>query len=68
VPRLNGKPTGKAKALLKRAHCRLGKVNRRHARERKGTIIAQSPGAGHVLAAGSTVSVIQSLGPKRTRP
>jgi hypothetical protein len=67
VPGLKGKPEGKAAALLNQAHCRLGKVTSRHANARKGTIIAQSPGDGRVLVAGSRVAVTKSLGPTSKR-
>jgi hypothetical protein len=63
VPRLAGKPIGRAAGLLGAAHCRLGRVTSRHANARKGTIIAQSPGGGRVLSAGSRVAVTKSLGP-----
>jgi hypothetical protein len=68
VPRLTGKTIGKTSAVLRSAHCRLGKVRSRNSQTRKGTIIAQSPGPRHVLAAGSKVNVTASLGPKRKRP
>ena len=55
VPKLKGKTLKKARKLLKKAHCRLGKVKGRkgkHARIRK-----QQPKPGTVLNAGSKVRV-----------
>ncbi len=59
VPRLVGERLGHARAALRRAHCRLGRVRHRHiSHGRGGRIIAQSPRHGRRFAAGHRVGVV----------
>lgn len=58
VPRLKGKTLTRAKALLKAAHCALGKVTRpRHRTHHKLLVSKQSPAAGRKLSSGARVAV-----------
>jgi subtilisin family serine protease len=54
VPKLRGKTIAQARRALARAHCSLGRVQRRG----KGPIVAQSPRAGRRLAPGARIRVI----------
>ena len=59
VPRLLGKTLHAARASLKAAHCRLGRVTRRRARHaRRGRVIAQSPPAGSHRTEGAKVKAV----------
>lgn len=59
VPRLLGKTLRTARASLKTAHCRLGRVTRRPARHaRRGRVIAQSPQARSHRRRGAKVKVV----------
>jgi hypothetical protein len=52
-----------ARALLARAHCRVGAIRRgRSGLYRRGKVSAQRPGFGRVLAAGAKVNLVVSLG------
>lgn len=63
VPRLVRKTIGAARALLARAHCRLGTISRAYsARIAKGRIVRQRPAAGTRLANGARVAVVVSRG------
>src|SRR4051795_8426130 len=62
VPKLIGLTLKKAKAKLKKAHCRLGKVTKRKSRKHKGHVIAQKPKPKTKRAAGSKVRVVLSRG------
>jgi hypothetical protein len=65
VPKLKGRKLKKAKAALKKAGCKLGKVKRRAKRKKKaGTVIRQSKKPGTVLPAGSKVNVTVAKKPK----
>ena len=55
VPKLKGKTLRKARKALKRADCRLGKVEPQG--QTTGHVDTQSPKAGKVLAPGSKVQV-----------
>jgi hypothetical protein len=58
VPKLRGKSLARAKVLLKRAHCRLGKVSRKASSKVKpGRVIKSRFKAGSRHAAGSRVRV-----------
>jgi beta-lactam-binding protein with PASTA domain len=53
-----GKPLGKAKARIRKAHCRVGKITRRHASARlRGRVIAQRPAPGKRLRNGARVNL-----------
>jgi alpha-galactosidase len=59
VPRLFGKTLQAARASLKTARCRLGRVTRRRARNaRRGRVIAQSPPAGSHRRRGAKVKAV----------
>jgi hypothetical protein len=48
VPRLKGRPLPRAKAALKQANCRLGKVRRPHSkRPRGGRLLVRSTSPAH---------------------
>jgi hypothetical protein len=58
VPKVVGLSLSKAKSKIKKAHCRVGKVTKKHASKKKrGKVIKQSPKAGKHLAAGSKVKL-----------
>jgi hypothetical protein len=67
VPNVRGKKLGKAKAALKTADCRVGKVHKvRSKRFRKGHVEHASHGTGVVLKAGTKVGLTESIGkPKK---
>jgi hypothetical protein len=62
VPKLNGLSLKRAKAKLRKAHCRLGKATKKKSRARKGRVIAQKPKRGSVRRSGTKVSVVLSRG------
>ncbi len=58
VPKLIGKKLKAAKRLLRKAHCKLGRVKKKHgATAKRGKIKSQSPKAGKVRPAGTKVKV-----------
>jgi hypothetical protein len=62
VPKLKGKSLSRAKGLLKRAHCALGKVHKpKHHKHGKLVVTRSSPGAGAKKLAGTKVAL--TLGP-----
>lgn len=63
VPKLRGRTLAKAKVLLARAHCTVGKVTRVRSRVKKGIVLKQSPAAGLRRARGAKVSLRVSRGP-----
>jgi hypothetical protein len=65
VPRLKGKTVAKARTLLRRAHCALGRVSHSHSRLRRGLIVSQRPRAGAARPRGTKVRVVVSLGRRR---
>jgi hypothetical protein len=58
VPKLKDKSLGKAKKVLKAAHCKLGKVSRKRSGKKPGTVLKQSPKPGKRLASGAKVRVV----------
>jgi len=63
VPRLPGRPLAKAKRLIVKAHCRVGKITRKASRpEQKGRVLSQSPRPGRKLRAGTRVRLTVGLG------
>ena len=48
---------------LRRNHCRLGRIERRHSRRRRGRLVSQSVRPGRRLAANAKVGVVLSRGP-----
>jgi hypothetical protein len=62
VPNLGHKTLARAKQLLARAHCKLGKVAKpsKHAKKRRNhklAVVSQKPGAKRIMVAGSKVNV-----------
>jgi hypothetical protein len=65
VPRLKGDSLALARALLRKAHCALGRVHEPRHRTHQLRVTAQSVSAGRTLPAGSPVAV--TLGPPAAR-
>jgi hypothetical protein len=69
VPKLKGKSLSKAKSLLKKAHCKLGKVHkpkpRKHHKLGKLVVKGSSPGAGKSRPAGTKVALTLTKAPKK---
>jgi PASTA domain len=65
VPTVKGKKLKVAKRAIKRAHCHVGRVVKRHSSARRRRVIAQRPRPGTKRAAGSAVKVVVSRGPAR---
>jgi PKD domain len=68
VPKLKGKTLSQAKTLLRRAHCRLGRVHKprkpKHRKLRKLIVASSSPRAGRVRPNGTKVSLTLKEAPK----
>ena len=65
VPKLVGLTLKKARAKLRKAHCRLGKVTRAFSsRKKNGRVLRQKPRARKILPAGSKVRVTIGRGPR----
>jgi len=61
-----GLTLAKARAKIRKAHCRTGKVSRRVSVKRKrGKVLAQSPRAGRKLANGHRVNLVVGRGRRR---
>lgn len=59
VPNVIGKKLPAAASALSRAHCKLGKVSKRHAsRNKKGRVVAESPSAGARRPTGTKVNLV----------
>ena len=66
VPKVVGKTLVKAKAAIKRRHCRTGGVARAFSKKvRRGRVLAQHPRAGKHLAQGARVNLVVSRGRRR---
>jgi len=66
VPKVLGKTLPKAKAAIKKNHCRTGKVTRAYSKRfKRGRVIVQKPKAGKRLPAGSKVRLVVSKGRRR---
>ena len=63
VPRVRGRTLARAKVLLVRANCRVGKVTRVRSRLKAGTVLKQAPPAGARRARGAKVALRVSRGP-----
>jgi hypothetical protein len=57
VPGLRGKTLAKARKALAAAHCKAGKISRKHTSGKPGRILAQKPKPGKDLPAGSAVAL-----------
>jgi serine/threonine-protein kinase len=63
VPKVVGLTLAKAKAKIKKAHCRVGKITKKHSsKKKKGKVLKQSPKAGKHLAAASKVNLTVGKG------
>jgi subtilisin family serine protease len=62
VPAVTGRKLATAKATIRRAGCRIGRVKRARSRTKAGRVATQSPKAGSRLAAQGRVHVTISLG------
>lgn len=63
VPNVVGQKLSAAKAKIRRRHCRVGKVTRRHSTPaRKGRVLAQRPKAGRTLRNGARVNLTVGKG------
>jgi hypothetical protein len=59
VPKLKGKTLTKAKAALKKAHCKLGKVTKKKGSSSlRGKVVSSKPKAGTVKPAGTKVALV----------
>ena len=65
VPRVRGKALARARVLLAKAHCGVGKVRRARSKTRKGIVLAQTPLAGKRLPKGGRVALTVSSGRRR---
>ena len=63
VPRLRGRTLARAKVLLVRAHCSVGKVTRVRSRVKRGVVLRQSPAPRARRARGAKVALRVSRGP-----
>jgi len=63
VPKLRGRTLARAKVLIVRARCSLGKVTRVRSRVKRGVVLRQSPAPGSRKARGAKVSLRVSRGP-----
>jgi hypothetical protein len=63
VPRVRGRTLARAKVLLVRARCSLGKVTRVRSRVKRGIVLRQTPRAGTRRPRGAKVALRVSRGP-----
>ena len=63
VPKLRGRMLARARVLLARAHCSVGKVTRVRSRVKRGLVLRQTPAPGSRKAPGAKVSLRVSRGP-----
>ena len=64
MPKLRGLTLAKAKAKLRKAHCKLGKVTKKAPPgAQKGKVIGQKPKPGRKLKNGAKVNVTVGKGP-----
>ena len=62
VPYVVGLTLARARARIRSAHCRVGRVRRAHSARRREHVISQRPRAGRRLASGSRVALVVSMG------
>jgi PASTA domain len=67
VPYVLGEPLAKARAEIVRAHCRVGTIKRVASRNKKNTVVGESPRAGTRLKKGAKVNLKISRGPLEPR-
>ncbi len=65
MPNVVGKPLAKAKAMIVKAHCRVGTItSTTSTKKRKGMVVAQRPKARTKLANGARIRLTIGKGPK----
>jgi len=62
VPPVLGKTLARARAVLRRSHCRVGSVRRLASRRKADTVLGESPHAGTRLLKGARVGLVVSRG------
>ena len=65
VPKLKGKKLKAARRAIKRAHCHVGRIVKRHSKARRRRVIGQRPRSGSKRAAGAPIKLVVSRGPAR---
>lgn len=65
VPKLRGKKLKAAKRAIRRAHCRVGRIVKRHSKRKRGRVIRQRPRPRTERVNGAPVKLIVSRGPVR---
>ncbi|MEA2391591.1 MAG: hypothetical protein QOK31_1700 [Solirubrobacteraceae bacterium] len=60
VPRVVGKTLSKAKSLIRRAHCAVGRVTHKRSSGKAGRVLKQKPRAGHRGPPGTKVALVVS--------
>jgi hypothetical protein len=65
VPKLKGKKLKAAKRAIRQAHCRVGRVVKRHSKAKRRHVIGQRPRPRTEREAGAPVKILVSRGPAR---
>jgi len=65
VPRVVGKQLKDAQRMIRKSHCRVGRIRWKYERARKGKVLAQRPRPQRRLRAGARVNLVVSRGPIR---
>ncbi len=65
VPRLLGKKLRAAKRVLRKAHCRTGKISYRYSHRKKGQVMSERPHPRQHLRNGAKVNLLISRGRRR---
>jgi hypothetical protein len=66
VPKVVGRPLGRARTLIKGRRCRVGRVSRVYSQVRKqGIVVAQSRRPGRIVPQGSRINLVVSRGRRR---
>jgi hypothetical protein len=67
VPRVKGMPLRRARSVIKKRHCRVGKVIKKKAHARKRIVVGQRPAARTRLRVGGRVNLVVSTGSRHAR-
>ena len=68
APSVRGKTLTRAETMIRRAHCRLGRISRQDSTTvEAGRVISQSPRAGRKLAVNVRLNLVESLGSRSHR-
>jgi hypothetical protein len=65
VPKVVGLSLKKAKAKIRKAHCRVGKITKKFSTKKKGKVLGQKPKRGKILKPGAKVNLTIGKGPKK---